>query len=94
VIGTIHHKLYPFGDGAELADNQSVTDEVVKVSDVLLELVGPIHIIVIGIVTDDDTRVLHHVLDEAEAWDVGVWESLIWVRSVFYLGHKWDLLCC
>ena len=88
VVGTIHHKLHIFGDSAKLADNQPVTDEVVEMSDVLLELVCTIHVIIIGIVANDDTRALHHVLDEAEAWDVGIRESLVGVGPVFYFHNS------
>ena len=63
----------------EFANNQPVTYEVVEMSDMLLELVSTIHIIVVGIVADDDTRVLHHVLDEAEAWNLRIRKSLIGV---------------
>ena len=59
----------------------------------LLELVSTIHIIVIGVITDDDTRVLHHVLDEAEAWNLRIRKSLIWIGSVFYL-HKFRFIGC
>ena len=84
VIGAIHHKLHPFGNGTELAYNQPIANEVVEMGDVFLKLVSTIHIIVIGIVADDDARVLHHVFDEAEAWDVGIRESLVGVRTLFY----------
>ena len=62
-------------------------DEVVEVGYMLLKLVGTIHIIIVGIVADNDTRVLHHILDEVEAWNVGIGESLVGVGSVFY--HIW-----
>ena len=58
--------------------------EVVEVGYMLLELVGTIHIIIVGIVANDDTRILHHVLDEAEAWDAGIGESLLGVGPVLY----------
>ncbi len=40
--------------------------------------------IIIGDYTyyDDDTRVLHHVLDEAEAWNLRIRKSLIGVGSI------------
>ena len=60
-------------------------------SDMLLELVGPIHIIVVGVVTYNDTRVLHHVLDEAKAWNLRIRKSLVGIGSVFYL-HKFHFM--
>ena len=81
VISTIHHKFHPFGNGAELADYQPVANEVVEVGDMLLELVGTIHIIIVCIVADDDTRVLHYVLDEAETREIGIRECLVGVGS-------------
>ena len=52
--------------------------------DMLLELASIIHIIVVGVVAVDDTRVLHYVLNEAEAWSIGIRNSLIGIWSVFY----------
>ena len=74
-------------NGANHRMDGVTTYEVVEMSDMLLELVSTIHIIVVGIVADDDMRVLHHVLDEAEAWNLRIRKSLIGIGSVFYL-HK------
>jgi hypothetical protein len=60
-------------------------------SDMLLELVSTIHIIVVGIVADDDTRVLHHVLNEAEAWNLRIRKSLIGVGSIIDF-HKFRFI--
>ena len=60
-------------------------------SDMLLELVSTIHIIVVGIVADDDTRVLHHVLNEAEAWNLRIRKSLIGVGSTIDF-HKFRFI--
>mgnify|MGYP006391057201 CR=1 FL=1 len=57
----------------------------------LRELVSTIHIIVVGIVADDDTRVLHHVLDEAEAWNLRIRKSLIGVGSIIDF-HKFRFI--
>ncbi len=82
VIGTVHYKLNAFGNGTELSDNQPVANKVVEVSDVLLKLVCTVNIIIIGIVTDDDTWILHHILDEAKSWEVRIRENLVWIWSV------------
>jgi hypothetical protein len=84
MIGSIHHKLHAFGNSTEFPDYQLVTDEVVEVCDVLLKLVGTIWIIVIGIVADDDTRVLYNVLDKTESWQVRIWKNLVGVGSIHY----------
>ena len=55
------------GIAFQFPDYQLVTDEVIEVCDVLLKLVSTIHVIVIGIVTDDDTRILYHVFDKTES---------------------------
>ena len=68
VVGTIHYKLHPLGNSTELTDNKFVTDKVVEMRDVLLKLVSTIHIIIVGVIADDDTRILHHILDVAESW--------------------------
>ena len=62
MVGSIHDKLHTLGNSAEFANNKPVTYEVIEMSDMLLELVSTIHIIVIGVVTDDNTWVLHHFL--------------------------------
>ena len=87
MIGSIHDNLHALGNGTEFAYNQPVTYEIVEMGDMLLELVSTIHIVVIRLIADDDTRVIHHVLDEAEAWNLRIREGLIGVGSVFYL-HK------
>jgi hypothetical protein len=91
MIGSIHDKFHALGNGAEFAYNQPVTYEVVEMSDMLLELVSAIHIIVISVVPYNDTRVLHHVFDEAEAWNLQIRESVIWIRSVFDFHINSDL---
>lgn len=80
----VHYELNPLGDGAELADDQFVADETVKVGDVLLKLVRAVDIVVIGVVANDDVGILDHVLDIAEAWNVGIRERLIWI----WLAHQ------
>ena len=58
----------------------------------VLAVIMTIHIIVVGIVADDDTRVLHHVLDEAEAWNLRIRKSLIGVGSIIDF-HKFRFIC-
>jgi hypothetical protein len=65
VIGTVHHKLHALGNGTELTDNQFVADKVVEMRDVLLKLVSTIHIVIVGVIANDNTWILHHILDEA-----------------------------
>ena len=87
MVGSIHDKLHSLRDCAELANDQSVTDEIIEMSDMLLELVSTIYIIVVGVITYDNTRVLHHVFNEAEAWNLRIRKSLIGIGSGFYF-HK------
>ena len=54
-------------------------------------MVSTIHVIVVRIIANDDTRVLHHVLDETEAWNLWIRESFIGIGSVFYL-HKFRFI--
>ena len=84
MIGTVHHKLHTLGNGTELADNQFVANKIVEVSDVLLKLVSTIHIVIVGIIADDDTWILHHILDEAKSWEVRIRENLVWIWSVHF----------
>ena len=65
VISAIHHELYTFCYGAELPYDKLITNEIIEMSDVLFKLVCTIHVIIIGIVPNDDTRILYHVFNEA-----------------------------
>ena len=55
--------------------------------DVLLKLVRTIHVIVVCVVPDDDAGILHHILDEAESWEVRIRERFVGVWPIFYT-HK------
>ena len=79
--GLDHHELDAFGDGAELPDNQSVSDEIVEVRDMLFKLIRPVHVVIVGVVPDDDARILHHILDVAQAWNLGIRECRIRIGS-------------
>lgn len=75
MVSAVHHELDAFGNGAELPDNQSITDEIVEVRYVLLELVCAINIIIVGLVSDDDAGILHHILDVAKARNLRIREG-------------------
>ena len=49
---------------------------------VLLKLVRTVNVVVVGVVADDDVGILDHVLDVAEAWNVGIRESLVGIWPV------------
>ena len=82
MIGTVHHKLYALGNGTKLADNQFVAYKVVEVSDVLLKQLSTIHIVIVGVITDDNTWILRHILNITEARNFGIRKSLIWIGSL------------
>ena len=92
MVGAIHHELNTLGNGAELPDNQSITDEIVEVRYVLLELVCAINIILVGVVSDDDAGILHHILDVAKARNLGIWECSVRVGPVGDLAHDGKFL--
>ena len=46
-------------------NDKLVAYEIVEVGDVLLKLVRTVHVVIVGIVPNNDTRILHHILDEA-----------------------------
>ena len=56
-------------------------------SDVFLELVSTFRVIVIGVIPDDDPRILHHILDVAKAGNLRIWECYIRIGPVGYLVH-------
>ena len=53
----------------------------------LLDLVCAINIIIVGVVSDDDAGILHHILDEAKPWKIRIREGCTRIRSVEYLVH-------
>ncbi len=87
MVCAVHHELDAFGNGAELPDNQSIIDEIVEVRYVLLELVCAINIIIVGVVSDDDARILHHILDVAKARNLGIWECSVRIGPVGNIVH-------
>ena len=82
MIGTVHHKFHAFGDSTELSDDQFVANEVVEMGDMLFKLVGTIHVIVISLVADDNVRIFNHILDIAQARNLWIRESLVWIGSI------------
>src|SRR5574344_214035 len=87
MVGAVHHELDAFGNGAELPDNQFVTDEIVEMGDVLFKLVRTVHVVIVGVVPDDDTRILNHILYEAKTWKIRVREDSVRVGPVGNIVH-------
>ena len=54
---------------------------------VLLELVCAINIIIVGVVSDDDAGILHHILDIAKARNIRIWEGSVRVGPFGDLTH-------
>ena len=65
VIAAVHDELHSGGDGTELADDESVADEVEVVEDVPFELLHAGGVIVVGIVADQDVWARYVVLQES-----------------------------
>ena len=86
--------LDAYGFKGKKVVNQFVANETIKMSDVLLKLVGTIHIVVVRIVANNDVRILHHVLDKAEAWDVWIWKCLVGIGSVveFHISDLFEII--
>lgn len=65
VVGAVHDELDAAGQGAELADDQTVADERKVVEDVAFEILRILRVIVIGVLPDDDMWIGNRVLDKA-----------------------------
>ena len=87
MISAVHDELDAPGDGAEFPDDQFVADEIIEVCDMLLELVCAINIIIVGVVSDDDAGILHHILDEAKPWKIRIREGSVRVGPVGDITH-------
>ena len=55
--------------------------------DVLLKLVRTIHVVIVGVVPDDDTRILNYILYEAKTWKIRVREGSVRVGPGGDLAH-------
>ena len=83
VVCAVHHKLHPFGNRAEFADNQFIADKIIMVGDVMLKL-GGIVAVIIGIIADNNVRVFHYIFDIAKVGEFFVGERFIGVRYMFH----------
>ena len=82
MIGAVHYKLDAFGNGAKLADDQFVAYERIKMGNVFFKVLAVcLIIVIIGIVADNDVRILYHILDKANAGKVGIRMYFVFVRS-------------
>lgn len=65
MVGAVHDELDPAGDGAELADDESVAEEGEVVEDVALKAGGIFRVVVVAVVAHLDIGSLDGVLDKA-----------------------------
>jgi hypothetical protein len=65
MVGAIHDEFDASGDGAEFPDDQAIAGEGKVIKNIALKISGAIRVIIIRVVPDDDVRILHRVLDEA-----------------------------
>ena len=73
MVRPVHHELHAAGNAAEFADDQFVTHEVVVMGDVFLKgFRSLVHILVIGIVPDDDVGVGDYAVDIAERFELRI----------------------
>ena len=92
VISAIHYELYTLCNSAELPDDEFVANEIVEMGDVLFKLVRPVHIVIVGVVSDDDARILHHILDVAKARNLRIREGSVRIGPVGDLAHDGKFL--
>ena len=92
MIGTVHNEIHPSCDGAEITDYEPVAYKIIKMGDMLVKTVGPVNIIVIGVVSYDDTWIFNYILDVAKAWDIGIRESLILIWNFAHFALVCHLL--
>lgn len=87
MIRSVHNECYPLSNGTEIADYQPVTDKLIEMCDMLLKLVGSIDIIIICIITDNNSWILNYILYEAQTWNCRIRKSLVFIRnlSIFIL---------
>src|SRR5690606_40404622 len=66
MVRAVHDEPDAAGDRAELADDQLVADEREVVENVALEILRIVRIIIVGVIANDDVRVVDGVLDETD----------------------------
>jgi hypothetical protein len=62
VIGAVHDEADPLRQSTKLADYQFVANERKMVKDIALEIFRAFRIVVIGVVSDQNVRILHSIL--------------------------------
>ena len=65
MICAIHDKLYSSGNGTEFSDDEFVTNERIKMGYVFLKSIGSVLVIIVGIISDNNVRILDNILDIA-----------------------------
>lgn len=77
-------KVTPLGNSAEVSDYQPVTDELIEMCDMLFKSVGSVNIIIICIIANGYSRILHHIFYVAKARNRRVGKCLVLVRIYFH----------
>ena len=61
MVGTVHNKGNSFGNCAKVTDYQPVTDKIIEMCYVFFESFSAVDVIVICVVSDDDSRILYNI---------------------------------
>ena len=84
VVRAVHYEIHTSGNSAEIAYDEPIANEIIEMSYMLLKPVGSIDIIVISLVTDDDSRILYHILYVAHARNSGIREHRIFIGKLIH----------
>lgn len=86
VVCAVHNELNALCDRAKLSDDQLVSQKLIVVSDMVFKFLRAIHVIVVGIVADNNVRSGYDVLDKYDLLD-----SFVRIYAIRIRPHKLTL---
>ena len=67
MVSPIHNKSHIGSDHAELSNHEFVARKVEKVFDILFKIFDRLKVVIVGVITYDDVRILDDVLKETKS---------------------------
>src|SRR5699024_9991114 len=87
MIRSIHNEFYIFCDGAELANNELITNKLIVMSNVFFKLFSSINIIIVTVISYDNIRFSNYILYETNAFYRFIGVYIIWVRAIVHFVY-------
>src|SRR5699024_10696441 len=69
MVCTVHYKFSPFCNGAKLSDDQLISQEWVVMRHMVFKPLRTVHIVIVGVIANEDVGSCDHILDKNNAFD-------------------------